>query len=586
MEFYIWELINLKNMTIRQKLFMVFILLIIAFIGNGIYTYYGLSSINKGAMRIATEHLQSVLSIADISRSMSDYRQGEYSVINATTISNRIHAAQETKRLSEQINITFDDIEPQLSGTVINDFKEMRTIWEKYKQNSDRLIKLAKNGQIEEAKHALENSNMDYEKIEIKLNKVLDNRKDFIHMETIESNDKYSQTSLIMIICTIFVIAFSILMALVLSKSIMKSIQYLMNVSKELAAGNLTVEAKAETEDEFGELTNVYAETIETLRKLIEKIQHNAKDASTFAIQLNENANQSAQATQQVAISIGNVAENANKQGDAVANSAHNIRAFARLLQSFEDKASASVEAAKSVEGIAGDGKSAVSDAVGQMSAIAASTAASAEVIQKLADRSAEIGEISSTIAGIAEQTNLLALNAAIEAARAGEAGKGFAVVADEVRKLAEGCNIAAQKIAELIGKVKDETDKAVKEMQKGTSDVESGKFIIAEAGKSFENIVAAVSDLTNHAEDILQDAQNASKRVDKLVASMDELDKSSKDVSAETESVSAATEQQSASIDEVATASKKLSELAEELTESTAQFKIFKGAERLNYKN
>ena len=274
----------------------------------------------------------------------------------------------------------------------------------------------------------------------------------------------------------------------------------------------------------------------------------------------------------------------ANKQGEAVATSAHNIHAFARVLQGFEDKASASVGAAKSVEEIANEGKNAVEGAVNQMSAIAESTAASAEVIKKLADRSAEIGEISSTIAGIAEQTNLLALNAAIEAARAGEAGKGFSVVADEVRKLAEGCNAAAQKIAELIAKVNEDTDKAVLEMQKGTDDVENGKTVVAAAGSSFENIAAAVSDLTSHAEDILVEVQKASQRIDKLVASMDELDKISKDVSNETESVGTITENQAASIDEVVSASKKFSELAEELQESASKFMIYKGADRLRH--
>ena len=362
----------------------------------------------------------------------------------------------------------------------------------------------------------------------------------------------------------------------------MKPIKYLTNISKELAAGNLTIEVKAASKDEFGELTKVYAETIETLRKWIEPIQHNARESSNFALQLNENASQSALATQQVAVSIGNVTENASKQGDAVSASAHNIRAFARVLQGFEDKANASVEAAKGVEDIAANGKSTIESAVEQMSAIAESTAASAEVIKKLANRSAEIGEISSTIAGIAEQTNLLALNAAIEAARAGEAGKGFAVVADEVRKLAEGCNIAAQKIADLIAKVNEETEKAVLEMQKGTDDVESGKTIVAAAGSSFENIAESISDLTSHAEGILYDAKKASQRIDKLAAAMDELDKSGKAVSSETEAVSTATEKQTAAINEVVTASKKLSELAIEMNESASQFKIFKGLDRI----
>ena len=573
----------MSSLTIRQKLFLVFAVLIAAFIGSGIYSAYSLSSINEGALRIATEHLQGVMAAADSSRSMSDYRQGEFAVINATTLPNRIHASQETRKLADQIDITFDTVEPKLAGSeVANDFNEMRQTWERYKQNSKNLIQLAKAGQIAEATKLLENSSNDYAKIESKLNRILDNRKDSIHMETVQASSKYNQTRIILIVSILLVVAFSIFMAIELSNSIMKSVRYLMNVSKEVAGGNLTVEAKAETNDEFGELTEAYAHTIETLRQLIERIQKNAKDASAFAAQLNENASQSALATQQVAASIGNVAENANKQGNAVASSAHNIRAFAKVLQGFEEKASASVGAAKSVEEIADSGKTAIENAVDQMSAIAESTAASAEVIRKLADRSAEIGNISSTIAGIAEQTNLLALNAAIEAARAGEAGKGFAVVADEVRKLAEGSNVAAQKIAELIAKVNEDTENAVLEMQKGTDDVESGKTVVAAAGSSFENIAAAVSDLTNHAEDILKDAQSASNRVDSLVAAMDELDKSSKDVSAETESVSAATEEQSASIDEVATASKKLSELAGELTESAAQFKIFKGVDRI----
>ena len=573
----------MNSLTIRKKLILVFAILIAAFVGSGIYSAYSLSSINEGALRIATEHLQGVMAAAESSRSMSDYRQGEFAVLNATTLPNKIHAAQETKKLADQIDITFNSVEPKLAGSdVANDFSEMRQSWDRYKQNSKQLIQLAKAGQIQEATKLLENSNNDYAKIEAKLNRILDNRKDSIHMETVQASARYNQTRVILIVSIVIVVAFSIFMALGLSASIMKSIKYLMNVSKELAAGNLTVEAKSETKDEFGELTEVYAETIETLRKLIQKIQQNAKDASTFAAQLNENASQSALATQQVAVSIGNVAENANKQGDAVAASAHNIRAFAKVLQGFEEKASSSVSAAKSVEEIAAEGKSAVEGAVEQMSAIAESTAASAEVIKKLSDRSAAIGDISSTIAGIAEQTNLLALNAAIEAARAGEAGKGFAVVADEVRKLAEGSNIAAQKIGELIEKTNSDTEKAVTEMQKGTATVENGKAIVAAAGSSFENIAAAVSDLTTHAEDILVDAQKASQRIDKLVASMDELDQSSKDVSAETESVSAATEEQSASIDEVATASKKLSELAEELQSSAAQFKIYKGADRI----
>ena len=565
----------MSSMSIRQKLYFVFVLLIIAFIGNGIYSSLSLSSINDGALRIATQHLQGVIAASESSKSMSDYRQGEYAVIDATTLPNRIFAAQQTKKLADQIDITFDAIQPSLEGDIAKDFGDMRSIWNNYKNNSNRVIDLAKSGNVPEATRLLESSSNLYGEIGTKLNKVLDNRKDFIHAEVIASENKYSETRIILTITIAIVVLFSVCMAYFLSKAILNPIEYLSNVSRELAAGNLTVEAKPQSDDEFGALTKIFADTIEKLRQLIENIQRNAIEASNFAAQLNENASQSALATQQVAQSIGNVAENASKQGDAVERSTDDIRAFAELLQGFENKADSSVNSAKNVEEIAESGRTAVRGAVDQMSAVANSVNRTAKVIEQLADRSTQIGNISSTISNIAEQTNLLALNAAIEAARAGNAGRGFAVVADEVRKLAEGSNIAASQIAELITAIQNEMKEALEQMEQGNKEVESGKVVVAAAGDSFSNITAAIEQLTSHAEEILTNAKVAASRVDKLVEAMDELNLSSKSVSAETESVSAATEEQSASIDEVANASKKLSDLAEELTTSAAKFQI-----------
>ncbi len=571
----------MKSFTIRQKLFLVFILLIFAFIGNGIYSAFSLSSINDGALRIATEHLQGVISASESSRAMSDYRQGEFAVVDAMTLPTRIHAAQQTKKLADQIDITFDSVQPGLSGRVAEDFADMRSTWERYKKNSEQVINFANAGNKAAASQLLEKSSDDYAHIGAKLNKILDNRKDFIHEEVVESEAKYNQTRIILIVSIVIVVLFSIFMAFALSRSVLSSVHYLTDISRELAAGNLTVEAKAQSNDEFGKLTEVYSDMIENLRKLIENIQRNAKDAATFAAQLNENASQSALATQQVAESIGNVSDNSKKQVAAVGQATEELRSFAELLQNFETKADSSVDAAKHVETIADSGRAAVSGAVNQMSAVAESVVKSVNVIQNLADRSTQIGNISATIASIAEQTNLLALNAAIEAARAGEAGRGFAVVADEVRKLAESSNLAAQQIAELITTIRAEIDNALEQMERGNGEVESGKVVVAQAGESFKNITEAVATLTSHAEEILTNAQTASARVDKLVDSMDELNQSGKEVGAETESVSAATEEQSASIDEVAAASKKLSELAGELTDSTSKFKIFKIAER-----
>ena len=230
----------MNSMTIRQKILFVFIMLILAFIGNGIYSAYSLSSTNDGALRIATEHLQGVIAASESGHAMSDYRQGEFAVIDATTLPARIHAAQQTKKLADQIDITFDNIQPHLTGKVAEDFSDMLNVWAQYKENSMKIIDLAKKGDTASAQRLIETSSDDYDYIGIKLNKILDNRKDFIHAETVQSTARFEQTRIILIVSIVVVVLFSIFMAMALCSSILNPIKHLTEVSKQLAAGNLT----------------------------------------------------------------------------------------------------------------------------------------------------------------------------------------------------------------------------------------------------------------------------------------------------------------------------------------------------------
>jgi len=226
-----------------------------------------------------------------------------------------------------------------------------------------------------------------------------------------------------------------------------------------------------------------------------------------------------------------------------------------------------------------------------------------AQRIQDLGVQSQKIGEIIQVIDDIAEQTNLLALNAAIEAARAGEHGKGFAVVADEVRKLAERSGKATKEIAELITNIQRGTKVAVDSMQVGTREVESGVELAQDAGQSLKEIVQGVNTAGEQVHkimeiinEILTGSEEVSKAVNNVAAITEENSAATEEMSASAEEVnssmqniasiseenasgaeevSASTEELTASIEEISSSSEQLARMAQELQNMVARFKI-----------
>ena len=199
-------------------------------------------------------------------------------------------------------------------------------------------------------------------------------------------------------------------------------------------------------------------------------------------------------------------------------------------------------------------GQDAAADVSSKMDVIKTTTQDGADKIEALGEKSKEIGNIVNTINQISEQTNLLALNAAIEAARAGEAGRGFAVVADEVRKLAEESGQATKQIRELISGIQNEIDGAVKSMADNTSQVDEGSQGVEAAVKAFEQLPSIVESVNNAANEVASVAQeNASG----------------------SEEASSAMEEVSASMQQVSSSAQQLTTVADEMKSIVAQFKI-----------
>ncbi len=178
-------------------------------------------------------------------------------------------------------------------------------------------------------------------------------------------------------------------------------------------------------------------------------------------------------------------------------------------------------------------------------------------------------------ISDIADQTNLLALNAAIEAARAGEAGRGFAVVADEVRKLAEGSASAAAEIGKLIKQIQAQTARAVRNMEDSADELARGKAVATRAGSSLEEILRVVRQVDDMAKEIYKLTREQASGSDQVVRAVEEIAAVAEETAAGTEEASASTEEQTASMQEMAAAAQELADLAETMKALVSRFQL-----------
>lgn len=305
--------------------------------------------------------------------------------------------------------------------------------------------------------------------------------------------------------------------------------------------------------------------------------------------EINNTMREVSQASDQSARAASEVARGSTEQASAIGESVTMLKQLAESIHGIAEEAASAETAASEATSVASNGASVVEQSVSGMHKIKDTVIQSAHVIHTLNEASDRIGNIVQMIGDIAEQTNLLALNAAIEAARAGEAGRGFAVVADEVRKLAERSGMASQEIASLIQEVQNRTSQAVESMQSGTKQVETGEELAEQAGSSLMRIQEVVGSVTNCIKDICKNADDITKASDAVMKSImdvaaiveessaaaEEMSASAEEVSASVQTVAGTTNHQSGAVSELVNASEGLTRISNDLKILVERFHV-----------
>ncbi|GEN45071.1 methyl-accepting chemotaxis protein [Alkalibacillus haloalkaliphilus] len=344
---------------------------------------------------------------------------------------------------------------------------------------------------------------------------------------------------------------------------------------QNVANGDLTQPIEVNSQDEFGSLAEQYNQMLDQMHGLIKKVVESSEQVAASSQQLNANADETTRAAEQIAQSIQQVSEGNEGQVEQVQESTEYVSDISKDIEEISSRAERVNESSESTSKQAVSGEQVVKQAVSQMDEISKNTESTRDIIQSLNQRSKEVEKILDIINDISEQTNLLALNAAIEAARAGEHGKGFAVVADEVRKLAEQSTESTGQISSIITEIQNETQHAVQSMENGVVNVDEGKELVNKAGHSFEDIAQAVTLVSQRMEEVSESIKQIDERSHKLVNSMENVSTQTENASSLAEEVASAAEEQTASVEEVTSATDALSHMAEELQQAANQFKV-----------
>ena len=272
----------------------------------------------------------------------------------------------------------------------------------------------------------------------------------------------------------------TVLLAFFISRTITAPVAVLIGQAQRVAKGELDIRLTESGDDEIGKLSRSFGSMVRDLRAIIGQVSDTSSQVAAAAIQLNSTAKRIATDAEAVATQTITVATAGEEMSATSGNIAQNCLLAAEGAQRASQSAT--------------NGVRVVEKTVSVMGQIADRVQESARTVERLGARSDQIGAIIGTIEDIADQTNLLALNAAIEAARAGEQGRGFAVVADEVRALAERTTRATREIGEMIKTIQLETQGAVSAMEQGVLQVENGTIEAAKSGQALQDILAQVN--------------------------------------------------------------------------------------------
>jgi len=475
---------SLRNMNIAPRAFLSFALIGGLMMVLGVFALNQMSKIRGAAENITNNSVPSIKSLDEFTQLTLRLRVLSYRLL----VNREPDVQQKTMELLEMRNqqiraaqATYEKLiaSPQERAT----YDQYVQLLGQYRQIEDRMKTLSRNNQVDELRSLLNTDLLNNsEAVNTVLNRLLEINTQQSHDTNQQAADQYDSAFNLVIVLLVIATALTLLLAWLLTNSITQPIANALGAAEQIAEGDLTRPITVDGQDEAGRLLLAMSKMQDKLRDTLQRISGSATQLASAAEELNSVTDESARGL--------------TRQNNEIEQAATAVNEMTSAVEEVARNAVSTSEASKNATTSAGDGRDLVQETVSAIERMSADVQSTATLIGDLANESRDIGKVLDVIRGLADQTNLLALNAAIEAARAGEAGRGFAVVADEVRALAHRTQQSTSEIERMIGSIQSGTEHAVDSMRNSTERAESTLNIARGAGMSLDTINSTIVEI------------------------------------------------------------------------------------------